>query len=169
VQAIPAGAKISGESATRRFWKIPMADTRTPEQRRHIMQSVKTRDTGPELLVRRLLHRLGYRYRLNEKKLPGRPDIVFPRAMKAIFVHGCFWHGHDCRKGHAPKSRLEYWGPKLNDNKRRDAAQAGQLQDLGWSVLTVWQCETTGNADALRARLSSFIDSPPRSSASDIR
>jgi DNA mismatch endonuclease, patch repair protein len=135
-----------------------MADTRTPEQRHRIMQSVKTRDTGPELLVRRLLHRLGYRYRLNERKLPGRPDIVFPRARKAIFVHGCFWHGHDCRKGHAPKSRLEYWGPKLNANKQRDAVQADRLQELGWSVLTVWQCETTGSPDALRARLSSFID-----------
>src|ERR1035438_3891223 len=111
-----------------------MADTRTPEQRRRIMQSVGTRDTGPELKVRRLLFSLGYRYRLNAKKLPGRPDIVFPGRMKAIFVHGCFWHGHGCRKGRAPKSRIEYWKPKLKNNRRRDLAQSRALKTLGWSV-----------------------------------
>lgn len=134
-----------------------MADTRTPEQRRRIMQSVKTRDTGPELTVRRLLFRLGYRYRLNARNLPGRPDIVFPGRMKAIFVHGCFWHGHRCRKGRAPKSRLDYWHPKLKNNRKRDSAQRRALKTLGWSVLTVWQCEIL-NAEELRTRLCSFLE-----------
>lgn len=134
-----------------------MADTRTPEQRRRIMQAVKTRDTGPELIVRRILHRLGYRYRLNAKKLPGRPDIVFPLRKRVIFVHGCFWHGHGCAKGQAPKSRLDYWGPKLKVNRERDAVQLRALADLGWSVLTIWQCETM-EREALTAKLTRFLD-----------
>lgn len=134
-----------------------MADTRSPEQRRRIMQSVKTRDTGPEIVVRRLLYRLGYRYRLCAKKLPGRPDIVFPGRMKAIFVHGCFWHSHGCPKGQAPKSRLAYWGPKLRANKERDAAQVLALESLGWTVLTVWQCETS-DPESMRTKLIDFME-----------
>jgi DNA mismatch endonuclease (patch repair protein) len=141
-----------------------MSDTRSPEQRRRIMQSVKTRDTGPELAVRRVLSGLGYRYRLNSKKLPGRPDIVLPGRRKAIFVHGCFWHSHGCAKGQASKSRLEYWGPKLAANRERDAAQLRALQALGWSVLTVWQCETR-DEDALRARLKRFLDGASRAAS----
>ncbi len=133
-----------------------MADTRTAEQRRRIMQAVKTRDTGPELSVRHILHRLGYRYRLNVKNLPGRPDIVFASRKRVIFVHGCFWHGHGCIKGRAPKSRLDYWAPKLVSNKARDAAQLCALEELGWSVLTVWQCETHDLA-ALEMRLKHFL------------
>src|SRR5690348_10768683 len=97
-----------------------MADTRTPAQRSRIMASVQQRNTGPEWIVRRLLHSNGHRYRLHSKKLPGKPDIVFGARKKAIFVHGCFWHGHDCAKGRSPKSRLDYWGPKLEANRRRD-------------------------------------------------
>jgi DNA mismatch endonuclease (patch repair protein) len=134
-----------------------MADTRTPQQRRRIMQSVKTRDTGPELTVRRIVYGLGYRYRLNAKKLPGRPDIVFPGRRRVIFVHGCFWHCHGCRKGQAPKSRLDYWEPKLKTNRERDAAQVRSLEALGWSVLIVWQCETA-DPSALVAKLQDFID-----------
>jgi DNA mismatch endonuclease (patch repair protein) len=139
-----------------------MADTRTPEQRRRIMQSVATRDTGPEMTVRRLLHGLGYRYRLHTKKLPGKPDIVFPGRKKAIFVHGCFWHGHGCTKGQLPKSHRDYWGPKLMTNKARDAEQVIALQSLGWSVLTVWQCETTISTTLTR-RLVRFIEGRPKS------
>ena len=139
-----------------------MADTRTPEQRRRIMQAVKTRDTGPELTVRRVLFRLGYRYRLNAKKLPGHPDIVFPGRMRAIFVHGCFWHGHGCAKGLAPKSRLDYWEPKLRANRRRDAAQLLALQNLGWSVLTIWQCETH-DEERLASNLKCFLGGVPNS------
>jgi DNA mismatch endonuclease (patch repair protein) len=118
-----------------------MADTRTPEQRRRIMQSVGTKDTTPELKMRRILSGLGYRYRLHAKKLPGRPDIVFPGKKKVILVHGCFWHFHDCSKGRMPKSRPDYWEPKLLANRDRDKTNISKLQALGWSVLVVWQCE----------------------------
>lgn len=134
-----------------------MADTRTPGQRRRIMQAVKTENTGPEWEVRRLLHRLGYRYRLHPKSLPGRPDIVFPSRKIAIFVHGCFWHGHGCSKGKLPKSRLEYWGPKLKANQQRDASKAAELRALGWRTLTIWQCELK-DAKKLTPKLVKFIE-----------
>ena len=95
-------------------------DTRTEEQRRRIMQAVRTRDTGPEMIVRRLLHSLSYRYRLHRNDLPGKPDVAFLSRRKAIFVHGCFWHGHGCPQGRPPKSRLDYWKPKLDGNRERD-------------------------------------------------
>jgi len=139
-----------------------MADTRTPEQRRRIMQAVKTRDTGPELTVRRILFDLGYRYRLNAKNLPGHPDIFFPGRKRVIFVHGCFWHGHGCVKGQAPKSRLDYWEPKLRANRERDAAQLLALGKLGWSVLTIWQCETH-DQEVLATKLKRFLGGVPNS------
>ena len=120
------------------------------------MQAVKTRDTGPERTVRRIVYGLGYRYRLNVKALPGRPDLVFARRKQVIFVHGCFWHGHGCAKGKAPKSRLEYWLPKLEANVGRDADRVRALKELGWSVLTVWQCETR-DLEALTAKLQAFL------------
>ncbi|MHB1958116.1 MAG: very short patch repair endonuclease [Acidobacteriaceae bacterium] len=126
---------------TDRLKTCRMTDTRTPEQRRRIMQSVGTKDTEPELMLRKFIYRLGFRYRLHIQKLPGKPDIAFPGRKKVIFVHGCFWHAHNCEKGNAPKSRLNYWGPKLAANKRRDTKNRRQLRDLGWSVMTVWQCE----------------------------
>lgn len=116
-------------------------DNRNPEQRSAIMSRVRGKDTAPELAVRRLTFALGYRYRLHRKDLPGRPDIVFPSRRKAIFVHGCFWHGHGCEKGRLPKSRLDYWQPKIATNRDRDARQVKGLEDLGWKVLTLWQCE----------------------------
>lgn len=116
------------------------------------MQSVGTKDTGPEWAVRRWLHSRGYRYRLHPKTLPGRPDIVLPGRRLAIFVHGCFWHSHGCDKGRAPKSKLDYWGPKLEANRERDARKAAELEALGWRVLTIWQCETKDD-DALAAIL----------------
>jgi DNA mismatch endonuclease (patch repair protein) len=137
-------------------------DTRSPEQRSRIMRSVSTAHTGPEWQVRRLLYGSGYRYRLHEKRLPGRPDIVFLGRKKAIFVHGCFWHGHHCLKGRAPKSRLEYWGPKLAANRVRDARNQEQLAALGWQYLTVWQCETQ-NREELLQRLKSFVDGSEKS------
>ena len=133
-----------------------MADTRTPDQRRRIMKAVKTKNTGPELVVRKALTSLGYRYRLHRKDLPGSPDIAMIGRKKAIFVHGCFWHGHECQKGKAPKSKLEYWGPKLKANRDRDERKARELRDLGWSVLTVWQCELQ-DLESLRARLVDFL------------
>lgn len=134
-----------------------MADTRTQAQRRRIMQAVNTKDTGPEWAVRRLLFGLGYRYRLHRRGLPGRPDIVFPSLKKAIFVHGCFWHSHDCPKGKAPKSRLDYWGPKLHANRNRDARNSAHLSALGWQVHYVWQCQTL-HTETLQRQLVAFLE-----------
>jgi DNA mismatch endonuclease (patch repair protein) len=132
-------------------------DTRSPDQRRRIMQAVKSKDTRPEMLVRRMLHAMGYRYTLHRKDLPGKPDIVFPSRRKVIFVHGCFWHAHGCAKGQPPKSRLDYWLPKLERNVYRDRTKIEQLESNGWRVLVVWQCETK-DQDALARRLSGFVD-----------
>ncbi|QBF30067.1 very short patch repair endonuclease [Thalassococcus sp. S3] len=132
-------------------------DNRTVEERSRIMRSVKQKDTGPEMKVRRLLHAQGYRFRLHRRDLPGSPDVVLPGRRKAIFVHGCFWHAHDCPKGRAPKSKLDYWAPKLAANVERDARKRGELESLGWDVLTVWQCQT-GDLDELRERLVSFVE-----------
>jgi len=134
-----------------------MTDTRTKEQRSHIMRSVGTRDTGPEMTVRRLLHRLGYRYRLHRKDLPGRPDIVFPGRKKAIFIHGCFWHGHECSKGKLPKSRTDYWTAKIKANQDRDARVTASLANQGWQSLTVWQCELVSPREIER-KLFDFLE-----------
>ena len=123
------------------------------------MKSVGTRNTGPEMVVRGLLHRLGYRYRLHAKDLPGKPDIVFRRKRKAVFVHGCFWHGHGCNKGRLPKSRDEYWGPKIKANQARDERTVQALGGLGWQTLTVWQCDTHDKA-ALERVLREFLGQP---------
>ena len=134
-----------------------MADTRTPQQRRRIMQAVKGKNTNPELVVRRLLHGMGYRYGLHVRALPGTPDIVLTRLKKVVLVHGCFWHAHGCKKGQPPKSRRGYWLPKLADNKRRDSAKRAALKALGWDVLVVWQCETKA-LPKLEKRLSRFVE-----------
>lgn len=134
-----------------------MADTRTAEQRRKIMQAVKGKDTRPEWTVRRLLHRAGYRYRLHDRRLPGRPDLVFPARRKAIFVHGCFWHGHDCPKGRLPKTRLDYWSPKIEANRERDARKGAELEAMGWDVLVIWQCEIK-EIEGLKSRLWTFFE-----------
>jgi|SRR5579871_1689076 len=133
-----------------------MADTRSPEVRRRIMQAVRTRDTGPEMIVRRLLHFLGFRYRLHRKSLPGSPDIVFPSRKRIVLVHGCYWHGHGCPKGRLPKSRLDYWRAKIESNRRRDRRNIRSLRRLGWAVLVVWQCETH-DARLLQRRLLRFL------------
>ncbi|MEV5055845.1 DNA mismatch endonuclease Vsr [Agrobacterium radiobacter] len=116
-------------------------DTRSAEQRRRIMQAVKHKDTKPEVVIRQALHALGYRYRLHDRALPGRPDIVFPSRKKVIFINGCFWHGHDCPKGRLPKTRPDYWGPKIAANRARDEAVIASLGEKGWDILTVWQCQ----------------------------
>ena len=134
-----------------------MADTVTTEQRRRSMQAIRRKDTGPELFVRRCLHGLGYRYRLHRKDLPGKPDLVFPSRRKVIFVHGCFWHAHDCRDGRPPNSRLDYWLPKLERNSQRDTEVRIQLKALGWQVLTVWECALK-DIDSLIAKFRSFLD-----------
>ncbi len=133
-----------------------MTDTRTPEQRRRIMQSVGIADTGPELTVRRILFREGYRYRVHPKTLPGKPDMAFTKRKKAIFVHGCFWHGHGCEKGKLPKSKLDYWHPKIESNRLRDHQKKLELEKLGWADLEVWQCELK-DAVSLRGKLLGFL------------
>ena len=138
-----------------------MTDVISPERRSENMRRIRSKDMNPELQVRRLLHRMGYRYRLHRKSLPGHPDIVFPKLEKAIFVHGCFWHQHSnpaCKITRLPKSRLEYWIPKLDRNKQRDAESLALLQQLGWTVLTVWECQVTDQA-RLKSELITFLNS----------
>lgn len=144
-----------------------MADTRSKDQRRRIMQSVGTKNTGPEMVVRKALHAMGFRFRLHRKTLPGSPDIVLPKWRTAIFVHGCFWHGHGCAKGQLPKSRLDYWGPKISANQARDRANEERLAELGWTVLTLWQCETRDER-TIEERIRCGI-SPPSHNAIDAR
>jgi DNA mismatch endonuclease (patch repair protein) len=133
-----------------------MVDNRTPESRSALMSRIGPKNTAPELIVRRLLHSLGYRFRLHRRDLPGTPDIVLAGRRKAIFVHGCFWHGHGCRIGRPPKSRPEFWGPKLDRNRRRDADKEAQLLEAGWDVITIWQCEIKDLPQA-EARLVDFL------------
>jgi DNA mismatch endonuclease (patch repair protein) len=111
----------------------------------------------PEVRVRSLLHSMGYRFRLHRKELPGTPDIVFPSRQVAVFVHGCFWHGHGCRIGKLPKSRLEYWRPKIFANRTRDRRKEVSLAASGWRVLTVWQCELK-DLEQLAVRLRKGLD-----------
>ncbi|MGR0188367.1 very short patch repair endonuclease [Azospirillum aestuarii] len=118
-----------------------MADRVSPERRSKIMSKVRSKNTGPEMIVRRELHRQGYRYRLHRRDLPGSPDICFPSRQKAIFVHGCFWHGHDCRWGRPPKSNSTYWTAKVEANRERDLRKLEELRRMGWQSLVVWQCE----------------------------
>lgn len=116
-------------------------DVFTPEQRSRVMAAVKGADTKPELRVRKALHALGYRYRLHRADLPGRPDIVFPRHRAAVFVHGCFWHGHDCTRGaRKPKTNAAYWSAKIARTIARDDGTMRALQTLGWRVHVVWEC-----------------------------
>lgn len=118
-----------------------MADRVSREKRSAIMAAVQSKNTSPELFVRKRLHALGYRYRLHVGSLPGRPDIVFPARRKIILVHGCFWHGHDCKWGRLPKSRIEFWESKIDSNRKRDLQTERKLQTLGWEILVIWQCE----------------------------
>jgi DNA mismatch endonuclease (patch repair protein) len=123
--------------------KAPGAtDVFTPEQRSAVMRKVPGKDSSAELKVRRLLTAMGLRYRLHRKDLPGSPDIALPGRKVAVFVHGCFWHGHDCKRGaRAPKANADYWSAKIARNRARDAAAVTGLEQLGWRPLTVWECE----------------------------
>jgi len=142
-----------------------MVDNRTKASRSRLMSRIGSKHTKPELIVRSLLHRLGYRYRLHRKELPGRPDIAFIGRKKAIFVHGCFWHGHGCKIGKLPKSNLEFWNPKIERNRQRDSENISELEQIDWAVEVVWQCELR-DFQSLEHRLRSFLGSPK---AIDIR
>jgi DNA mismatch endonuclease (patch repair protein) len=134
-----------------------MTDVFTPEQRSAVMRRVKGRDTMPELKVRRALTRLGARYRLHRADLPGKPDIVLAGRKLAVFVHGCFWHGHDCaRGGRVPKQNRDYWLGKVGRNRTRDAEHQAALEARGWRVETIWECDLKDEA-ALEARLRALL------------
>ena len=133
--------------------------TETASQRSATMRAVKSRDTQPEMRVRRLLHRMGYRYRLHRADLAGKPDIVFPARRCVIFVHGCFWHGHDCRRGkRIPATNVAYWTHKIARNVARFATQVEILEADGWRVLTLWECTLRDEA-ALADTLRGFLES----------
>lgn len=134
-----------------------MVDNRTPDVRSRIMAAVRQKDTGPEMAVRRLLHGMGYRYGLHRRDLPGRPDLVFRSRRKVVFVHGCFWHGHDCRKGRLPTSRIDYWEDKIGKNMARDAQNVRDLVSKGWEVCVVWECEIA-HMESLKQRLIRFLE-----------
>ncbi len=122
-----------------------------------MMSSVKQRHTKPEIAVRKILHRLGYRFRLHNKKLPGTPDIVLPKYKSVIFVHGCFWHQHEgCRKARRPTSNVEFWNEKLDKNIERDSRKEAELKNSGWKVLTIWDCEIK-NEDLLIEKVKNFL------------
>lgn len=133
-----------------------MVDRLTPEARSRNMAKIRGKDTGPELAVRRAAHALGLRFRLHRRDLPGTPDLLFPRRRIALFVHGCFWNGHGCSKGRLPKTRLDYWGPKIEANRLRDLSKAAELAAAGWRVLTIWQCQI-GDATQMGERIGRFL------------
>ena len=121
-----------------------MPDTLTKEQRHRCMSQIRSKNTKPEVLVRKELFRRGYRYRINVSKLPGKPDIVLPKHRTVIFVNGCFWHGHEgCKHFVLPKTNREYWEYKIRSNQQRDNRAVKMLQDIGWNVITIWECNLT--------------------------
>lgn len=140
-----------------------MADVLTAEQRQLNMSRIRGRDTKPEMIIRRGLHARGLRYRLQDRQLPGRPDLVFPRYHAVIFVHGCFWHGHDCPLFKLPATRKEFWATKIASNRARDARTAFALLKLGWRVANVWECSLRGtsrlSADEVIERCHLFLQS----------
>lgn len=136
-----------------------MADRISQSERSRIMAQIRAKNTKPELAVRRALHRLGFRFRLHRKDLPGKPDIVLAKHRAIIQVHGCFWHQHPskkCKLAKLPKSRVNYWTPKLNGNRLRDDINEKRLKSAGWRVLTIWECQLE-DADSLNSRLTSFL------------
>jgi DNA mismatch endonuclease (patch repair protein) len=147
-----------------------MVDTMTPLQRSQNMARIRGKDTLPELLVRRLIHRMGFRFRLHRRDLPGRPDIVFPGRCKVIFIHGCFWHHHqspDCRNAVMPKTRTDWWAAKFTANAARDMRNETKLAEAGWDVLVLWECELS-NPD-LSDRIRSFLKCPNHTASGEQR
>ena len=134
-----------------------MPDVFSRRKRSEVMRAVRGQDTKPEMVVRRLVHGLGFRYRLHDRNLPGHPDLVFPFRGKIIFVHGCFWHRHRCEAGQSmPASRVDYWRAKFERNRSRDVKVRRQLVRSGWRVLVIWECQTR-NLDRLRKRVKTFL------------
>jgi DNA mismatch endonuclease (patch repair protein) len=136
----------------------PGSDVHTPEVRSYNMSRIRGRDTGPELVIRRGLHARGYRYLLHNKDLPGRPDMVFSKRRAALFVHGCFWHGHDCQLFRMPATRADFWALKIATNRSRDVKVRAALEATGWRVLTVWECSLRGVGRWPRERVLDFCE-----------
>lgn len=137
-----------------------MGDRVSPQARSRIMSAIRSTGTGPERRVGSVAHRLGYRFRLHRKDLPGNPDLVFPSRKKVIFVHGCFWHQHkspDCGQGTAPTSNVEFWNRKFAATQRRDSEAQCELSRMGWDVLVVWECETKDEVE-LASRIRAFLE-----------
>lgn len=133
-------------------------DSLTPEKRSWNMSRIRGKDTKPELAVRSLLHRRGYRFRLSEKTLPGKPDIVLPKYRAAILVHGCFWHRHSgCKYAYTPKSRLDFWNRKFEENIARDENNLSRLHQAGWLPIVIWECEIKRNPDAMLDKISRIL------------
>ena len=127
-------------------------------KRSQIMSRISGKNTKPEIIVRSLLHRMGYRFRLHDKNMPGKPDIILPKHKKVIFVHGCFWHGHrDCPRSKRPSTNVEFWNKKIDGNIERDNKNIKSLENLGWKTLILWTCEIK-NQDILKHKLNSFLD-----------
>jgi len=136
-----------------------VTDTVSKRERSRIMAAVKSKDTTPELLVRRVAHSLGYRYRLNVRSLPGTPDLVFPRLRKIINVNGCFWHMHGCPRCRVPSSRRGYWTAKMRRNVARDKRTRRELRRSGWRVMVIWECQISPKReDRLRAKIVAFLE-----------
>ena len=131
-------------------------DTLTPKERSVRMGLIKNKNTAPELKIRKLVFGLGYRYRLHDRLLPGRPDLVFKARRRVIFIHGCFWHRHECKMGRLPKSKTDFWLPKLEQNRIRDLENLKKLGELGWSTLILWECQL--NEIGLKERIKKFLD-----------
>lgn len=135
-----------------------MVDVHTPEQRSRNMAAIKSRNTKPELIVRKIAHSLGYRFRLHRKDISGKPDLVFPRLKKVIFVHGCYWHMHNCKYGSViPKTNAAFWKNKRESNVARDLRNMQSVEKFGWEPLVVWECQTR-QIIQLSKTLSSFLD-----------
>ena len=135
-----------------------MPDIFAPEKRHEIMQNVKTKNTVPEIKLRSLLHKNGFRFRVNRKDLSGKPDIVLPKYRAVIFMHGCFWHGHDCPRGQRPQTNADFWNQKIDRNVIRDKSDVSLLESLGWPVLIVWVCEIKKKNEAvLLSRVKEFL------------
>ncbi|WP_083415253.1 very short patch repair endonuclease [Massilia timonae] len=128
-----------------------------PEARSALMARIGSKNTKPELIVRKLVYSMGYRYRLHKKDLPGRPDIVFAARKKLIFIHGCFWHAHSCKRGFKPKTNVEFWNAKLQRNIERDQETLSKLKSLGWQSLVIWECEIK-DLTLVEKRVRSFIE-----------
>lgn len=155
-----ANFKVSGVQLPRRHLSSGRKTSGLKLTQSERMACIRKVDTKPELLVRGLLHRLGFRYRLHRRDLPGTPDLVFPARRKIIFVHGCFWHRHDCNNGRKlPSGRHNYWVPKLSRNVERHARDSARLRELGWNVFVVWECELV-DMGRLERDLLSFLRGP---------